>query len=296
MPRSLPWMRREQVAQDPQTKRATPPVRRVKKEGEDGSATRGTARSAWKREASSSPSGPPRERPMIEGLDGDDRYRMVEDELLATARDFTRHLHAAEYKRLQSTSNLKNAQAIGNITKARSSRKDESDTASDTDDATNSWQRKSLHGLLEGPGKTVTRLDQHIETRKSTTRAAAGFARPSSSGHPESQANRAGDPSTSSTPRKPAIPTLSQLPTRSSPVSSTKHSATQYANSHPEGNLRNKLSATLPKSHMSPVKKSDSSDDDDDDDFIGRLHKEQAERRRRRQRRSLEARHSITPR
>jgi len=37
---------------------------------------------------------------MIEGLDGDDVYMMVEDEFYATAQTFTAHLHRAAYKRL----------------------------------------------------------------------------------------------------------------------------------------------------------------------------------------------------
>ncbi len=36
---------------------------------------------------------------MIDGLEDDDKYRMVEDEFVATAGTFTAHLHAAEYQR-----------------------------------------------------------------------------------------------------------------------------------------------------------------------------------------------------
>ncbi|KAI5290083.1 hypothetical protein KEM52_000574 [Ascosphaera acerosa] len=38
---------------------------------------------------------------MIEGMDHDDRYMMVEDELLQTAQLYTRHLHQAAYDRLR---------------------------------------------------------------------------------------------------------------------------------------------------------------------------------------------------
>ncbi|CAK7273523.1 hypothetical protein SEPCBS119000_005700 [Sporothrix epigloea] len=51
--------------------------------------------------STSPPPAPPTESFMIDGLDNDDRYRMVEDELLAIARLFTAHLHAAEYQRLR---------------------------------------------------------------------------------------------------------------------------------------------------------------------------------------------------
>ncbi|KID79097.1 hypothetical protein MBR_00409, partial [Metarhizium brunneum ARSEF 3297] len=49
---------------------------------------------------------------MIAGPAGDDRYRMVEDELLATAGLFTAHLHRAEYTRLKRLAAAQNAAAI----------------------------------------------------------------------------------------------------------------------------------------------------------------------------------------
>ncbi|KAG6027638.1 hypothetical protein E4U41_000873 [Claviceps citrina] len=42
----------------------------------------------------------------------DDKYRMVEDELLYTARRFTTHLHRAEYTRLEALTRSRNADAI----------------------------------------------------------------------------------------------------------------------------------------------------------------------------------------
>ncbi|KAK5939057.1 hypothetical protein PMZ80_008360 [Knufia obscura] len=45
------------------------------------------------------PPGPPDVTPMIQGLDGDDAYMLVEDEFYSTAQQFTAHLHHAEYKR-----------------------------------------------------------------------------------------------------------------------------------------------------------------------------------------------------
>lgn len=41
---------------------------------------------------------PPQVEYMNEGFDADDRYRMVEDELYATASIFTRHIHEREYE------------------------------------------------------------------------------------------------------------------------------------------------------------------------------------------------------
>jgi hypothetical protein len=54
---------------------------------------------------------------MIEGIDNDDMYRMVEDEFLAVAKDFTRHLHAAEYQRLKGLAKSQNAETIQNISR-----------------------------------------------------------------------------------------------------------------------------------------------------------------------------------
>lgn len=45
----------------------------------------------------------------------DDRYRMVEDELLRTARRFTTHLHRAEYERLKRLARSQNEDSIREI-------------------------------------------------------------------------------------------------------------------------------------------------------------------------------------
>ena len=54
---------------------------------------------------------------MIEGFDHDDRYRMVEDELLFIAGTFTKHLHAAEYQRLKTLASSRNAETIESISR-----------------------------------------------------------------------------------------------------------------------------------------------------------------------------------
>lgn len=47
--------------------------------------------------------------------EGDDRYRMVEDELLRVAQRFTAHLHRAEYERLKRLATSQNAESIREI-------------------------------------------------------------------------------------------------------------------------------------------------------------------------------------
>ncbi|GJC94283.1 hypothetical protein ColKHC_03109 [Colletotrichum higginsianum] len=54
---------------------------------------------------------------MTEGLDNDDGYRMVEDELFTIAGQFTAHLHAAEYQRLKAQTRSQNAETIKNISR-----------------------------------------------------------------------------------------------------------------------------------------------------------------------------------
>ncbi|KAK1759185.1 hypothetical protein QBC47DRAFT_398000 [Echria macrotheca] len=67
--------------------------------------------------STSPPPEPLKEEFMVEGVDHDDKYRMVEDEFLSVAHDFTRHLHAAEYQRLKNLAKTQNAKTIQNISR-----------------------------------------------------------------------------------------------------------------------------------------------------------------------------------
>ncbi|KAJ2989548.1 hypothetical protein NUW58_g3417 [Xylaria curta] len=222
MPRILPWKRREQESPQTLSSARSSPVQRVKREDakpvrDDEDSTPSpkvrvtTPKSSLKRPrrstSTSPPPGPLEEKFMIEGIDGDDRYRMVEDEFLTTAQQFTAHLHAAEYKRLKAASELENAQMIKNISRPvvgpitdlvkikrekkalsdkqrlaiRKLRKGNisGDESSGTEDFHDSWQQQSLHGLMESPGKRAKRLDR-LPSATSVTRAAAGFNRQTS--------------------------------------------------------------------------------------------------------------------
>jgi len=126
---------------------------------------------------------------MIEGFDHDDRYRMVEDEFLTMANDFTKHLHTAEYHRLKALASTRNADMIRTISRpvtgrmtdlvkkrrsalklAASQRKglrnalgkrkgrDESDSDDSDDDGDLPWAGTSLQGLMESPRKTAVPL------------------------------------------------------------------------------------------------------------------------------------------
>lgn len=135
---------------------------------------------------------------MIEGLEHDDLYRMVEDEFLSTAQQFTAHLHAVEYHRLKAAIKTQNADTIRNISrpvvgrmtdmvekkqgrKARlakqeaATRRALANNGQNADNEEGSCHSSSLYGLMESPRKQATRLD-NLTKIATTTRAAAGFS------------------------------------------------------------------------------------------------------------------------
>lgn len=141
---------------------------------------------------------------MIEGIDHDDRYRMVEDEFLSTAGLFTRHLHAAEYQRLKALTSTRNAETIraisrpvtGQMTNLVKKRRAAGDLAvsqrrglkkairkgkgahgrsdSDDEDVEDPWAGTSLQGLMDSPRKKAVPLSTITGTTAST-RTTAGF-------------------------------------------------------------------------------------------------------------------------
>ncbi|ETS75946.1 hypothetical protein PFICI_12890 [Pestalotiopsis fici W106-1] len=142
--------------------------------------------------SNSQPPEPIKENFMTDGLDKDDKYRMVEDEFLSTAGQFTAHLHKAEYQRLQDETKSSNATKIRNISrpvvghatelvrtkhdrinrlqrqKSATRKKSESDDDDDNDD----FRNTTLFGLMESPRKKPPMLDHF--TRTSTARTLFG--------------------------------------------------------------------------------------------------------------------------
>ena len=140
---------------------------------------------------------------MIEGMDHDDKYRMVEDEFLAVAQNWTVHLHATEYKKQQKMVKSRNAETIDAISrpvvdrmpnntrrkveglakvKAQKSAVGEllakTGGAQDTDsDEDAIYYGNGLHTLMVSPRKKAASLSK-IGSAKATTRAAAGFQKP----------------------------------------------------------------------------------------------------------------------
>ena len=146
--------------------------------------------------STSPPPQPLREECMIEGPRYDDRYRMVEDEFLAVAGEFTRHLHAAEYQRLKNLASSKNAETIDDIsrpvtgapTDAVRRRHAKLETAAkqqrgltkilgkrvdhDSDFGDKPWTGTSLQGLMDSPRKKKVPLHRSLS---SLSASASGF-------------------------------------------------------------------------------------------------------------------------
>ncbi|QSZ28581.1 hypothetical protein DSL72_003079 [Monilinia vaccinii-corymbosi] len=159
---------------------------------------------AGREPSTSPPPEPPAESFMEEGQEHDDRYRIVEDELLAVAKSFTVHLHTAEYKRLGKIAKTRNADTINSILRpvvgklpdatkrktdevARSkgqrdimvklSGKKEDGLSDNSDEETLPFVGTSLYGLMTSPKKRGISL-MNISYPMKTTRAAAGFRNP----------------------------------------------------------------------------------------------------------------------
>ncbi|KXH27722.1 hypothetical protein CSIM01_11559 [Colletotrichum simmondsii] len=152
--------------------------------------------------STSPPPEPLTETFMIDGLENDDKYRMVEDELFTIAGHFTAHLHAAEYQRLKAQTRTQNAETIKTISRPvvgsltelarkrqeellrkkkqrealRRAKRDAGRDDEDTGDETSvPWRGTSLQGLMHSPKKKEVPL-------MALTRTDSGVVRPSTSG------------------------------------------------------------------------------------------------------------------
>lgn len=137
---------------------------------------------------------------MIDGFNNDDRYRMVEDEFLDVAKEFTQHLHAAEYQRMKNSAKAQNAATINAISRpvttkmggethrkvesiARAKKQadaikdihgDQPKEEGDSDESQGPWLGTALHGLMEKPRASAVPLTD-ISGFHSTSKAAAGY-------------------------------------------------------------------------------------------------------------------------
>lgn len=138
---------------------------------------------------------------MIDGFGNDDRYRMVEDELLDMAKEFTQHLHAAEYLRMKKAAKAQDSTAVNSISRPVTSKMDDQtkrkvesiararklsevikgihgdqpqEPGDDSDESQGPWLGTALHGLMERPRASALPLTD-ISGFRSTSKAAAGY-------------------------------------------------------------------------------------------------------------------------
>ncbi|EEU40301.1 uncharacterized protein NECHADRAFT_91020 [Fusarium vanettenii 77-13-4] len=139
--------------------------------------------------STSPPPEPPPERFMRPGPQHDDRYRMVEDEFVNMAHQFTTHLHRAEYNRLKSLAKSQNADTIREIERPvigaptlLARRRQESARRAvkqrgfmrNGDEEETPFVGRSLKGLMESPRKEHKWISGGM-AGAAATRAAAGF-------------------------------------------------------------------------------------------------------------------------
>ncbi|KAI9036375.1 uncharacterized protein KD926_002029 [Aspergillus affinis] len=223
MPRTLPWLTGSSGGAKDTTPRRRPVKRErdIKKDDEDETTPKAKLKLSssevgkryFFRSSPTPPSSPihrcPSEEFLIEGLDNDDIYMMVEDEFYAVAQTFTQHLHYAEYVRRKKEAKLQNAAAIQDLARptdgvtpmseetkrqreadALSTRQkdglgqiqsgrpavdsDESDDVEEDVALDDTFAGTSLHDLLMSPRKAKSLVG--MQGVKSATRAAAGFS------------------------------------------------------------------------------------------------------------------------
>ncbi|KAI1055189.1 hypothetical protein LB506_006701 [Fusarium annulatum] len=141
--------------------------------------------------STSPPPEPPKERFMRPGLDHDDRYRIVEDEFVNMAHQFTLHIHASEYNRLKNLAKHQNADTIREIERpvigaptlltrhrqedVRRKAKQRKLLGTDANEKKDSpYVGSSLQGLMESPRKEHKWISTGLADT-AATRASAGF-------------------------------------------------------------------------------------------------------------------------
>jgi hypothetical protein len=139
---------------------------------------------------------------LLDGIERDDGWVMVEDEFYAVAQTFTQHLHYAEYLRRRKEVKAENAALLGVIERptdghtplsketerqrereafrkrqkaglARLDGQNTDEQVDDHDEDDQRWTGTHLHDLMTSPRKARSLAGTHV--LKSSSRAAAGF-------------------------------------------------------------------------------------------------------------------------
>ncbi|EPS32725.1 hypothetical protein PDE_07685 [Penicillium oxalicum 114-2] len=208
MPRTLPWLvHHGNARQAPQDSTPRKRVKRERTPDDDTTPTRPPKtpeKRDFFRSSQTPPSSPARQCPpqvfLIEGLNHDDAWVMVEDEFYAVAQSYTQHLHYAEYIRRKKEAKTRSKDAIDGIqrpTDGRTAlpqdikRRKEAEALDvrqqaglaqiepsvqgrdDSDDDDDRFAGTHLHSLMASPRKSRSLVD--AQGLKSATRAAAGY-------------------------------------------------------------------------------------------------------------------------
>ncbi|KAG7288130.1 hypothetical protein NEMBOFW57_007653 [Staphylotrichum longicolle] len=202
---------------------------------------------------------------MIEGIDHDDMYRMVEDEFLSVAGDFTRHLHAAEYQRLKGLAKSENAETIQNISRPV------------TGEMTDLVRRR--HAALDTASK------QRKGIAKTLGKRAAGSG--SNSGDDDDLDGPPSWPSKLNLRHmdQPAKPPTRQL-SAPKPLARTDSEPSNTRNPFQMADNAPKRSFTHDTSLSEPA---GAANEDEDEDFFSRLRARRAEQKRRRETKAQES-------
>ncbi|KAK2736388.1 hypothetical protein FQN57_000765 [Myotisia sp. PD_48] len=167
MPRTLPWKTDLRDSSTPRSSRASSRPERTSRVATPGEKHYRSPSTSPARE-------PPSEEFMVEGLDGDDQYIMVEDEFLATAQTFTRHLHYAEYLRRKTEAKSQNAKTILRPTDPRTPMSNET-RKSIQDEMASLKRQEKLNAVKKDTGRP--RVDSESEDNNENTTRGSEYDR-----------------------------------------------------------------------------------------------------------------------
>ncbi|KAK3318001.1 hypothetical protein B0H66DRAFT_555943 [Apodospora peruviana] len=287
MPRQLPWKvnkpaapkqtaadrrRTATTSASPASSRSPAPSRLCtarstpKPKAENGGAdprrrSLSVGRASGRSPSTSPPPEPLKEEFMREGPDKDDRYRMVEDEFLAVAHEFTRHIHAAEYQRLKSRAiNSQNAETIQNISRPVTGEMTDLVKRRHAALGTAAKQRKGIARVLKlGKKQLATAGDNDDEKEEED-----GETEETGESPRRAAAVGGGLRGLMDSPRKRAVPLISF----SSNLSATA-AGQQVNGSSPSASRRRRPDATVSIIKREPTSPTTDSGDDEDDDTDG---------------------------
>ncbi|WEW57401.1 hypothetical protein PRK78_002868 [Emydomyces testavorans] len=169
MPRTLPWqVNTESLKSKPPISSSSQTLARASRSATDSEKDNASTRAKRPRKHGRSPSTspvrePPPEEFMREGLENDDLYIMVEDEFLATAHTFTRHLHYAEYVRRKNQAKLANQSfpsSISRPTDGKTKLSNETRKKIEAEEAA-ARHKAALDGLKKAAGRPL--VDSEVE-------------------------------------------------------------------------------------------------------------------------------------